>query len=111
LNRSAESRQDGPCCRTSGNRAPSSRTPTWSASFTATTIKDKESEGKGIAELIVAKNRAGPQETVRLAWLGQYTLFENLAGDAPGTPVHSGPPSGATHAPGPFDGPDPDIAL
>lgn len=39
---------------------------------------NKESEDKGIAEFIVAKNRAGPTETVRLAWLGQYTTFENL---------------------------------
>ncbi|MCM0605852.1 MAG: replicative DNA helicase [Xanthomonadaceae bacterium] len=40
---------------------------------------NKESEDRGIAEFIVAKNRAGPTETIRLAWLGQYTTFENLA--------------------------------
>ena len=42
---------------------------------------NKESEDKGIAEFIVAKNRAGPTETIKLAWLGQYTTFENLAPD------------------------------
>ncbi len=40
-----------------------------------------ESEEKGIAELIVAKNRHGEPGTVKLGWLGQYTLFTNLTGD------------------------------
>lgn len=40
---------------------------------------DKETENKGIAEIIVAKNRSGEQGTIKLAWLGQYTLFANLA--------------------------------
>lgn len=48
---------------------------------------NKETENKGIAELIVAKNRSGETDTVRLAWLGQYTLFANLASDSPGTPI------------------------
>jgi replicative DNA helicase len=47
---------------------------------------NKETENKGIAEIIIAKNRAGETDTVRLAWLGQYTLFANLASEA-GTPV------------------------
>jgi len=33
----------------------------------------------GVAEVIVAKQRNGPIGTVRLAWLGQYTLFANYA--------------------------------
>jgi replicative DNA helicase len=53
-------------------------------------VYNKETEDKGIAEFIVAKHRAGETATVRLAWLAEYTLFANLAGDAPGTPV--GPP-------------------
>lgn len=53
---------------------------------------DKESEDKGIAEFIVAKNRAGETKTVRLAWLPQYTLFANLAEDEEGQPVNSGRP-------------------
>ncbi|MBN21758.1 MAG: replicative DNA helicase [Bdellovibrionaceae bacterium] len=49
---------------------------------------DKNAEEKGIAEIIVAKNRAGETKSVRLAWLGQYTLFANLAEDEAGTPVN-----------------------
>ena len=33
----------------------------------------------GIAEIIVSKQRNGPIGTVRLAFLGEYTRFENLA--------------------------------
>ena len=32
----------------------------------------------GQADLIIAKQRNGPVDDVKLAWLGQYTLFENL---------------------------------
>jgi replicative DNA helicase len=48
---------------------------------------NKETEDKGIAELIVAKHRAGETDTIRLAWQAEYTLFANLANNAPGTPV------------------------
>ncbi len=37
-----------------------------------------ESDEKGVAEIILAKNRHGEPGTVKLAWLGQYTLFANL---------------------------------
>jgi replicative DNA helicase len=50
-------------------------------------VYNKETEDKGIAELIIAKHRAGETDTVRLAWLSEYTLFANLAKDGPGTPV------------------------
>jgi replicative DNA helicase len=50
-------------------------------------VYNKETEDKGIAELIVAKHRGGETATVRLAWLGEYTLFANLAQDGPGAPV------------------------
>lgn len=53
-------------------------------------VYNKESEDKGIGELIIAKHRAGETGTVRLAWLGEFTLFANLAADAPGAPI---PPS------------------
>lgn len=50
-------------------------------------VYNKESEDKGIAELIVAKHRAGETDTVRLAWLPEYTLFANLSKESPGTPI------------------------
>jgi replicative DNA helicase len=55
-------------------------------------VYNKETEEKGIAELIIGKHRAGETDTVRLAWLSEYTLFANLANDAPGTPVGPGGP-------------------
>src|SRR5690606_7917541 len=35
----------------------------------------------GVAEVIVGKNRAGETGTAKLAWIGAYTSFENLAFD------------------------------
>jgi replicative DNA helicase len=37
-----------------------------------------DSEKKGIAEVIVAKNRDGATGTVELLWQGQYTKFSNV---------------------------------
>ena len=39
---------------------------------------NEDSEKKNIAELILAKHRAGSTGTVELAWLGSYTKFANL---------------------------------
>jgi replicative DNA helicase len=36
---------------------------------------------KGVAELLIRKQRNGPVGMVKLAFLGQYTRFENLAFD------------------------------
>ena len=38
----------------------------------------KDSEQKGITEVIIAKQRNGPVGTVKLAWLPEYTKFANL---------------------------------
>lgn len=38
-----------------------------------------DSEDKNIAEVIIAKHRNGEVGTIKLAWLGQYQLFHNLA--------------------------------
>lgn len=37
-----------------------------------------DTEKKGVAELIIAKQRNGPIGTIDLAWLGKYTAFGNL---------------------------------
>lgn len=39
----------------------------------------EESQDKGIAEIIIAKQRNGPIGSVRMAFLNQFTRFENLA--------------------------------
>jgi replicative DNA helicase len=52
---------------------------------------NKDSEDRGVAEFIISKHRAGETGTVRLAFMGEYTLFANLASDTPGSPVPSGP--------------------
>lgn len=39
---------------------------------------NKDSEKKGIAEIIIAKQRNGPIGTVDLAWMPEYTKFGNI---------------------------------
>jgi len=41
--------------------------------------KDENNPEKGIAEIIIAKQRNGPVGFVKLAWLEHYTVFHNLA--------------------------------
>jgi replicative DNA helicase len=42
---------------------------------------NKETDKKGISEIIVAKQRNGPIGTIELAWLPELTKFANLARD------------------------------
>ncbi|MEH6637749.1 MAG: replicative DNA helicase [Porticoccaceae bacterium] len=44
-------------------------------------VYNEESPDKGMAEIIIGKQRNGPIGTARLAFLGKYTRFENLARD------------------------------
>ena len=44
-------------------------------------VYNPESSDKGTAEILIRKQRNGPIGMVRLAFLGQYTRFENLAYD------------------------------
>lgn len=49
--------------------------------------KSEDNPKKGIAELIIGKQRNGPTGTVELAFIGKYTTFENLA--YTGSPHHT----------------------
>ena len=42
-------------------------------------VYNADSPDKGVAEIIIGKQRNGPIGTCRLAFIGQYTRFENLA--------------------------------
>jgi replicative DNA helicase len=48
--------------------------------------RDRE-DVKGLADLIIAKQRNGPIGTVPLRFLGQYTRFENRVDDLPEEPM------------------------
>ncbi|MBI3543416.1 MAG: replicative DNA helicase, partial [Deltaproteobacteria bacterium] len=64
-------------------------------------VYNKETEDKGIAELILAKHRAGSTGTVRLRWQAEFTAFDDLtdefrmpAGYGAGAESFQGPGSG-----------------
>ena len=43
---------------------------------------NEDSGSQSVAEVIIAKNRHGSIDRVKLGWIGQYTKFTNLAGGA-----------------------------
>jgi replicative DNA helicase len=47
-------------------------------------VYNEDSQDKGIAEIIIGKQRNGPIGTVRMTFLGQYTKFENFIDDVYG---------------------------
>ncbi len=49
-------------------------------------VYNKESEEKGIAEIIISKQRNGPLGTARLKWVSGFTRFDNLAREEGGVP-------------------------
>ena len=46
-------------------------------------VYNQDTQDKGVAEIIIGKQRNGPIGTVRLTFLGEYTRFESFA--APGS--------------------------
>ncbi len=51
-------------------------------------VYNPDSEHKGMAEIIIGKQRNGPIGTVNLTFLGQFTKFENYINPVYGDPVH-----------------------
>jgi replicative DNA helicase len=50
-------------------------------------VYERDTPRKGIADIIIAKQRNGPVGDFRLTFLGQYTKFENLVAEAYGEGV------------------------
>jgi replicative DNA helicase len=50
-------------------------------------VYEKETPRKGIADIIIGKQRNGPTGEFRLTFLGEYTKFENLVAEAYGEGV------------------------
>ena len=46
---------------------------------------NKDSPDKGLAEVIIGKQRNGPTGSLKLKFFGEYTRFDNLAHDSVGS--------------------------
>jgi replicative DNA helicase len=47
-------------------------------------VYNEDSPDKGIAEIIIGKQRNGPIGTIKLTFVGKHTRFENYTGGTPG---------------------------
>ena len=84
------------------NRDPSQRISSNASQNTVDTWQKRLERARGKADIIIGKNRHGRPETVHLAFLGDYCLFDNLD-DMAGRDI---PPfSGDTGAAQPVSGP------
>jgi replicative DNA helicase len=50
-------------------------------------VYERDTPRKGIADIIIAKQRNGPTGDFRLTFLGEFTRFENLVAEAYGEGV------------------------
>ena len=50
--------------------------------FREEVYKKDDPDPEGRAELIVAKQRNGPTDTIRMAFIKRYTRFENLSAES-----------------------------
>jgi replicative DNA helicase len=51
-------------------------------------VYDKETPRRGIADIIIGKQRNGPTGEFQLTFLGEYTKFENLVAEAYGEGIY-----------------------